>query len=153
MATQNSKTAPFSGVKALMAAAGHQYDDFVFDHEGEQITVPMRAVTVSQMLRLCRRFPQLLEIFDGGEKSLMEAVVAAGAEAVAAVIACSADAEDDADFQAWLLSAPDDIVFDLMAFAVKTTFRDEDPSVFFLKLVARLEALNLFKAAPETEAA
>ncbi|MBB4064053.1 hypothetical protein [Gellertiella hungarica] len=152
MATPN-KTAPFSGVKALMAAAGHQYEDFIFDHEGEQIIVPMRAITVFQMLRLCRRFPQLLAIFDGGEKGLMQTIVEAGDAAVAAVIACSADAEDDTEFYAWLLTAPDDVVLDLMKFAVRMTFRDEDPSVFFLKLVARLEALGLFKAAPETEAA
>lgn len=135
---QNSKAvAQFNGVAALMAAAGHQCEDFVYG----DIRIPMRAVTIQQMLRLCRRFPSLLKIFEGDD--LMKAVIEAGDEAVASLIAFSCNEEGNAEFEGWLLSAPDDVVLDLVEFALKMTFRGESPDVFFLKLLQRLETLGL----------
>jgi hypothetical protein len=132
----------FNGLAALMAAAGHTYEDFQFG----DISVPMRAITISQMIRLARRFPSLLAIIDSdGETTIVQALIEAGDEAVAALIACSADAEGDGVFEAWLKSAPDDIVLDLAIHTIKTTFRDEDPSVFFTKIAERLEETGLIK--------
>lgn len=134
----------FNGIAALMAAAGHKYEDFIFG----DVTVPMRAITISQMIRLARRFPTLLAILDPDtETTIVQALVEAGDEAVAALIAFSADAEGDDQFEGWLKSAPDDIVLDLAIHTIKITFRDEDPSVFFTKILGRLEETGLFKLA------
>jgi len=138
---QNLKTsvAPISGIKALMGAAGHKYEDFTYG----DVKVPMRAVTVQQMLRLCREHPSLLDVFEG--INITKAILEAGDEAVASVIAFACDAEGDEEFRQWLLTAPDDVVTELVLFALEITFGSEPPDVFFQKLLQRLEALEMFK--------
>ena len=139
-----ASVAPISGIKALMAAAGHHFEDFEYSN----VKVPMRAVTISQMIRLCRRFPTLLTFFDeDGDIGL--AVAAAGDEALAAVIAYACDAEGDDDFEAWILAAPDEVVEGLFKFALKLTFRGENPDVFFQKIVLRIKLEAFTKETPE----
>lgn len=140
-----ASTAPMSGIKALMAAAGHKFEDFVYG----DVTVPMRAVTILQMLRLCRRFPSLIQVIEGND--LRAALLAAGDDAVAAFVAFACDAEGDAEFEAWLRSAPDDLLEEIAIFAIKVTFRDEPVDVFFLKFLRRLQAEGILPKDPEDE--
>lgn len=143
---QNLKAtvAPISGLKALMAAAGHRFEDFVYG----DVRVPMRAVTISQMIRLCRRYPTLLAFFDE-DGDVTQAVTSVGDEALAAVIAYACDAEGDDEFETWILSAPDDVVEGLFKFALKLTFRGENPDVFFQKLVLRIKLEAFAKETPD----
>lgn len=144
---QNPKAsvAPISGIRALMAAAGHQFEDFEYGG----VKVPMRAVTISQMIRLCRRFPVLRALFDEQGGDIIEAVMTAGDEAVAAVIAYACDAEGDDDFEAWILTAPDDVVEGLVKKALRLTFKGENPEVFFLKVFQRIRLEAFAAETPE----
>ena len=137
----------------LAAVGGHSFEDVPVG----EATYPLRPVTILEIIRICKRFPALLELFEGedaaeGEdkdektqegKTIAEVIVDAGPEAVAALVACSAGAPGDVAVEEKIAGYPDDVLLPLVAGAVKRTLGEDGIEGFFSKVMAVMGASGL----------
>ena len=153
--TQNNDPFDFSALDDLMSSVDHDFQNFSILGKD----VPLQPVTILQAVRLVRRFPALLDLFepkvdpktgkvlpDHLQPTLMSVVVNAGPDAVAGWVACSARREGDADFEAAFASKPDKLTLPMFAFSTKITLGKDGPQGFFMKVMSALEDAGLMSA-------
>ncbi|WP_428427323.1 hypothetical protein [Pararhizobium sp.] len=144
--TPNFVEVQMDAVELLMASVAHEYTDFHYTAaDGSDQVVPLRAPTLLQAVRLCKRYRSLLAVFDGANP--VDALFDAGDEAVAAFVACAAGRERDERFEVWLADAPDGVAVDMAIMAAALMFGGSDPEVFFQKISLKLVQAGLIKTA------
>lgn len=138
----------------LLTAVDHSYQEV----EILGMTTKLRPVTILECLRLVKRFPKLIDLFepkldkDGNllpeelQPSLLSVFMDSGVEASAAFIACSAGKEGDLAFEHLITTKPDDLTLGLFSSSVKVTLGEGSLEDFFTKITAALQ--GIFPAKP-----
>jgi len=133
----------------LLTAVDHSYQDV----EILGMVVRLRPVTILECLRLVKRFPKLMDLFepkvdkDGNilpdemQPSLLSVFLDSGVDAAAAFIACSAGREGDVAFEQTISTKPDDLTISLFSAAVKTTLGEGSLDDFFTKFNSALSGV------------
>lgn len=131
-----------SALDDLLSSVDHEFQTFPI--LGKEIE--LRPVTVLECVRLVKRFPALLQMFepkldekgkplpDHLQPSLISVVADAGSGAVAGWVACSANRERDLEFETSFASKPDTLTLPLFAASAKVTFGKEGVDGFFSKV-------------------
>jgi hypothetical protein len=95
---------------------------------GESVSVggmeiSVRPVSMLELLHIVRRFPRLKDLLfgDGSEQTVLDVVVEAGPEAVAAVLACATGAPGDRDVERGIAALPDEHLIELLAATIRLT--------------------------------
>jgi hypothetical protein len=154
-------------VDALVASVDHTFQDceiFVEAGEpdedgvvpGESSSIPMRRVTIMELLRLAKRFKSFGDALNKDEGTAFGLVMDAGSEAVAAFIAISAGkrGKEAVAFEQALQDKPDEVILPLAAQAARLTIGDEGMESFFTRLKRTGLRTGLIKPPkPETEKA
>lgn len=133
----------------LLTAVDHSYQEV----EILGMTTKLRPVTILECLRLVKRFPKLIDLFepkldkDGNllpeelQPSLISVFMDSGIEAAAAFIACTAGKEGDLAFETLITQKPDDLTLALFSSSVKVTLGEGSLEDFFMKVTAALQAI------------
>jgi len=133
----------------LLTAVDHSYQDV----EILGMTVKLRPVTILECLRLVKRFPKLMDLFepkvdnqghilpDEMQPSLLSVFLDSGVDAAAAFIACAAGREGDVGFEQTIASKPDDLTLALFSASVKTTLGEGSLDDFFTKVTSALSSV------------
>lgn len=133
----------------LLTAVDHSYQEV----EILGMTTRLRPVTILECLRLIKRFPKLIDLFepkldkDGNllpeelQPSLISVFMDSGIEAAAAFIACAAGKEGDLAFETLITQKPDDLTLALFSSSVKVTLGEGSLEDFFMKVTAALQAI------------
>lgn len=133
----------------LLTAVDHSYQEV----EILGMTTKLRPVTILECLRLIKRFPTLINIFekkidkDGNplpdelQPTLISVFMDSGVQAAAAFIACSAEKEGDLAFETLIAKKPDDLTLALFSSSVKVTLGEGSLDDFFTKITVALEAI------------
>ncbi len=133
----------------LLTAVDHSYQEV----EVLGMTTKLRPVTILECLRLVKRFPKLIDLFepkldkDGNllpeelQPSLLSVFMDSGVEAAAAFIACAAGKEGNLAFEQLLTTKPDDLTFALFSASVKVTLGEGSLEDFFMKITAALSGV------------
>lgn len=133
----------------LLTAVDHSYQEV----EILGMTTKLRPVTILECLRLVKRFPKLLDLFepkldkDGNllpeelQPSLISVFMDSGIEAAAAFIACAAGKEGDKAFEQLITQKPDDLTLSLFSSSVKVTLGEGSLEDFFMKVTEALQAI------------
>ncbi|MEN3142320.1 hypothetical protein ABDF71_09920 [Ochrobactrum sp. WV_118_8] len=133
----------------LLTAVDHSYQEV----EILGMTTKLRPVTILECLRLVKRFPKLIDLFepkldkDGNllpeelQPSLISVFMDSGIEAAAAFIACAAGKEGDLAFETLITQKPDDLTLALFSSSVKVTLGEGSLEDFFMKVTAALQAI------------
>lgn len=141
----------------LLTAVDHSYQEV----EILGMTTRLRPVTILECLRLIKRFPKLIDIFelkvdkDGNllpeemQPSLISVVMDSGIAAAAAFIACAADREGNTEFENTVVRKPDEFTLALFSETVKVTLGDGDLNDFFMKITSALNEIFPKKQAPQ----
>jgi len=148
----------------LLTAVDHSYQEV----EILGMTTKLRPVTILECLRLVKRFPKLVDLFepkldkDGNllpedlQPSLISVFMDSGIEAAAAFISCAAGKEGDLAFEHLITTKPDDLTLGLFSSAVKVTLGDGSLDDFFTKIAGALNGIFQAKSgspAPSAKAA
>jgi len=133
----------------LLTAVDHSYQEV----EILGMTTKLRPVTILECLRLIKRFPKLVDLFepkldkDGNllpeelQPSLISVFMDSGIEAAAAFIACAAGKEGDLAFEHLITQKPDDLTLALFSSSVKVTLGEGSLEDFFTKITAALQSI------------
>jgi len=133
----------------LLTAVDHSYQEV----EVLGMTTKLRPVTILECLRLVKRFPKLIDLFepkldkDGNllpeelQPSLLSVFMDSGVEAAAAFIACAAGKEGDVAFEHLITQKPDELTLSLFSASVKVTLGEGSLEDFFMKVTAALQAI------------
>lgn len=133
----------------LLTAVDHSYQEV----EILGMTTILRQVTILECLRLVKRFPKLIDLFepkldkDGNllpeelQPSLISVFMDSGIEAAAAFIACAAGKEGDLAFEHLITQKPDDLTLALFSSSVKVTLGEGSLEDFFMKVTAALQTI------------
>jgi len=133
----------------LLTAVDHSYQEV----EILGMTTRLRPVTILECLRLVKRFPKLIDLFepklvkDGNllpeelQPSLISVFMDSGIEAAAAFISCAAGKEGDLAFEQLITQKPDDLTLALFSSSVKVTLGDGSLEDFFTKITAALQTI------------
>lgn len=133
----------------LLTAVDHSYQEV----EVLGMTTKLRPVTILECLRLIKRFPKLVDLFepkldkDGNllpeelQPSLITVFMDSGVEAAAAFIACAAGKEGDVAFEHLITQKPDELTLSLFSASVKVTLGEGSLEDFFMKVTAALQAI------------
>lgn len=142
----------------LLTAVDHSYQEV----EILGMTTKLRPVTILECLRLVKRFPKLIDLFEPKldvngnllpeelQPSLISVFMESGVEAAAAFIACAADKEGDVAFEHVIATKPDDLALGLFSSAVKVTLGEGSLDDFFTRITAALQ--GIFPARPGSPA-
>jgi hypothetical protein len=145
--SDNDNKYDFAALDDLMAATDHDFQ--MVEILGKEI--PLQPVTTTQIVRLARRFPALVELFEAGANEAA-IFVKAGPEAVAAWVACATRREGNKKFEEAFTAQPDKLTRPLFIQSLRVTFGG-DLEGFFTGLVNDLiDAGILKRKAPETKA-
>ena len=152
----------FSALDDLMSAVDHDFQSFSVLGK----SVPLQPVTILQAVRLVKRFPSLLDLFEQRadpktgkplpehlQPSIMSVLVNAGSDAVAAWVACSAGREGDAKFESAFAAKPDKLTRALFKNSVKITFGGADIGSFFTQVMSDLQEAGILGNQPASKAA
>src|SRR5690606_17535754 len=116
-------------IDELLTAVDHSYQEV----EILGMTTKLRPVTILECLRLVKRFPKLIDLFEPKldkegnllpeelQPSLISVFMDSGIEAAASFIACAAGKEGDLAFETLLTQKPDDLTLALFSASVKVT--------------------------------
>ncbi|MPR60629.1 hypothetical protein D7027_02125 [Ochrobactrum intermedium] len=138
----------------LLTAVDHSYQEV----EILGMTTKLRPVTILECLRLIKRFPKLVDIFeqkidvngnplpDELQPSLLSVFMENGVEAAAAFIACAAGKEGDLAFEQLITQKPDDLTLSLFSASLKVTLGEGSLDDFFTRITAALQ--GIFPAKP-----
>ena len=133
----------------LLTAVDHSYQEVTI----LGVTTRLRPVTILECLRLVKRFPKLIDLFepkvdkDGNllpeemQPSLISVFMDSGVAAAAAFIACAADREGNTEFENTVVTKPDEFTLALFSESVKVTLGDGDLNDFFTKIAAALNGI------------
>jgi hypothetical protein len=133
----------------LLTAVDHSYQEVTI----LGVTTKLRPVTILECLRLVKRFPKLIDLFepkldkDGNllpeemQPSLISVFMDSGIAAAAAFIACASNREGNADFENLITQKPDDLTLALFSESVKVTLGDGDLNDFFTKITSALNGI------------
>jgi len=133
----------------LLTAVDHSYQDV----EILGMVIKLRPVTILECLRLVKRFPKLMDLFepktdkDGNilpdemQPSLLSVFLDSGVDAAAAFIACSAGREGDVGFEQTIATKPDDLTLALFSSAVQVTLGEGSLDDFFTKITSALSSV------------
>lgn len=148
----------------LLTAVDHSYQEV----EILGMTTKLRPVTILECLRLIKRYPKLIDIFelkvdkDGQllpeelQPSLISVVLDSGIDTAAAFVACAAGKENDVAFENLLTTKPDDLTLGLFSSAIKVTLGEGSLDDFFTKIAGALNGIFPAKSgspAPSAKAA
>lgn len=153
-------------VDSLVASVDHIFQDceiFIETGEpddegvvpGEASVIPMRRVTIMEMLRLAKRFKSFGDALNKDENTAFGLVMDAGAEAISAFIAISAGkrGKEAVAFEQSLVDKPDEVILPLAAHAARLTIGDEGMTSFFMRLRRTGLRTGLIKPEPMPAAA
>ena len=133
----------------LLTAVDHSYQEV----EILGMTTKLRPVTILECLRLIKRFPKLVDIFepkvdkDGSllpdemQTTQLDLFLNCGIEAAAGFIACAAGKEGDLAFEHLITTKPDDLTLGLFSSAIKVTLGEGSLDDFFSKIAGALNGI------------
>lgn len=128
------------------------------DHDFQTVEIlgkhtQLRPVTILECVRLVKRFPKLIDIFEPkldtagnmlpGEMQTtqLDLFLNCGIEAAAAFIACASNKEGDVSFEHLITTKPDDLTLLLFKAAVKVTLGEGSLDDFFTKISGMLSGI------------
>ncbi|WP_343314049.1 hypothetical protein AAIB41_02575 [Brucella sp. BE17] len=138
-----------TSIDDLLSAIDHSFQTVEILGKHTQL----RPVTILECLRLVKRFPKLIDLFepkldvDGNllpeemQPSLIDVFMDSGVEAAAAFIACASSKEGDAAFETLIITKPDDLTLGLFSSAVKVTLGEGSLEDFFTKIAGALSGI------------
>lgn len=134
----------------LLTAVDHSYQEV----EILGMTTRLRPVTILECLRLIKRFPKLIDLFelkvdkdgqllpDEMQTTQLDLFLNCGIEAAAGFIACAADKEGDLAFEHLITTKPDDLTLGLFSSAIKVTLGEGSIEDFFTKITVALQGIS-----------
>ncbi len=138
-----------TSIDDLLSAVDHNFQ--TVEILGKQ--TQLRPVTILECLRLVKRFPKLVDLFEPKvdvegnllpeemQTTQLDLFLNCGIEAAAGFIACAAGKEGDRAFEHLITQKPDDLTLGLFSAAVKVTLGEGTIDVFFTKIAAALSGI------------
>ena len=134
-------------IEELLSAVDHSFQEVEILGE----VTRLRPVTILECLRLVKRFPELMDLFEpkldkeGNElpEALQPTIITlfmdSGAEAAVAFIACATNNEGNSKIEEGLLTKPDDFILSMFSKSVKVTLGEGSLEDFFMKIGKAME--------------
>lgn len=135
-----------TAIDDLLSAVDHDFQTVkVLDKD-----VKLRPVTILECLRLVKRFPKLIDLFEPKvdqngqplpaelQPSLLSVFLDSGVESAAAFIACACNKEGDIAFEKLVATKPDDLTISLFSSSVRVTLGEGSLEDFFTRVTSAL---------------
>lgn len=136
-----------TAIDDLLSAVDHDFQSVkILDKD-----VKLRPVTILECVRLVKRFPKLMDLFEPKvdvfgrplpeemQPNLLYVFLNCGVDAAAAFIACACNKSGDIGFENLVATKPDDLTISLFSQSVKVTLGEGSLADFFTKIATTLE--------------